>query len=243
MRNSTKTAEWVAKVVAENPIIKIMNPQTGQWDGNIRTCPVRLNFFHNSLHVPVAGQGDGGEAKTPSFEVQLLFPACAGPQIDQVLRLAVAEHERRVFPNNFGPDGRSFGLHSPFREQGEKQNYSGFTPGGIFISAKTQYKPPVVDVANNPIVDTGRAYPGVWAIVSINLFDYGNRPPRPKKGVSFGLQAVMIVADDTPLAGGAVDPKTQFQGVQISASFDPSAAFGQQRAAPPPPPPGANLLG
>ena len=242
MRDSAKSAEWVAKVVAANPITKIMNAQ-GQWDGNIRTCPVRLNFFNNSLHTAVVGKNDDGTPRqTGTFEIQLLFPPAAGQQVQDTLMPVVLDKMRAVFPGNFGPDGRPFGLHSPLRMQDEKQNFAGFTPGGFFIRATTQYKPPIVDTANNPIVDTSRAYPGVWALVSINLFDYGVRPPRPKKGVSFGLQAVMLIADDTPLTGGGVDTRTQFAGVNISGDFDPSSAFGS--AAPRPPArTAADLLG
>lgn len=253
MRDSAKSAEWVAKMVAANPIAKIMNQQTGQWDGNIRTCPVRLNFFNNSLHTGVVGKNDDGTPRTTAiFEIQMLFPPCAKAQVDAVLRPVLLDKMRGVFPASFNPqtgapvsvapDGFPYGLHSPLRMQDEKQNYAGFTPGGYFIRATTQYKPPVVDTANNPIVDTARAYPGVWALVSINLFDYGLRPVRPKKGISFGLQAVMLIADDTPLAGGGVDTKTQFAGVNIDSGFDPATAFGQNT----PPPPvrsAADLLG
>lgn len=237
MRDSAKSAEWVAKVVAANPMQKIMNLQTGAWDGNIRTCPVRLNFFHNSLHVPVRGTNDDGTQRdTATFEIQMLFPPCATDQVNSVLWPEVYALMRSSFPANINPQGEPFGLKSPIREQAEKQNYAGFTPGGLVVRATTQFKPPVVDSANNPIVDTSRAYPGVWALVSFNLFAY----PKPgskfkgNRGVSAGLQAVMIIADDTPLAGGAVDTKTQFAGVNIDAGFDPAKAFG---SAPPPPPP------
>lgn len=242
MRDSAKSAEWVAKMVAENPIRKIVNPQTGAWDGNVLTCPVRLSFFDNSLHKMVYGKNDDGTAKQfGSFEVQILFPPCATPQVDQVLRPLVRDMEFASFPKNFGPDGNSFGLHSPFRNQGEKQNYAGFTPGGVLIRAQTQYKPPVVDTANNPIVDESRAYPGVWALVSVNLFHYPKNAAKfkGKRGVNFGLQAVMVIADDTKLGGGtAVNPATQFAGVKIDAAFDPASAFGAPAApkAPPLPP-------
>jgi hypothetical protein len=229
----------VAKVVAENPIQKILNPQTGQWDGNIRTCPVRLSFFDNSLWKMVYGKNDDGSTKANGgFEVQILFPPCASAQVDQVLRPLVREVELAAFPKNFGPDGQSFGLHSPFRNQAEKQNYGGFTPGGVLIRAQTQYKPPVVDMANNPIIDESRGYPGVWAIVSVNLFHYPKNAGnfKGKRGVNFGLQAVMIVADDNKLGGGAgVKPAEQFAGIKIDSAFDPASAFGQQSAAPPAP--------
>jgi hypothetical protein len=243
MRNSNRSAEWVAKLVADNPIRKIMNAQTGAWDGNILTCPVRLNFFDNSLHTARENKRDDGSVSS-GFEAIALFPPCATEQVNTVLWPLVYEQERTSFPANVGQDGKTFGLKSPFRMQDEKQNYSGYTPGGIFISCKTQYKPPVVDTANNPIVDPARAYAGVWAMLSVNLFAYGIRPARPIKGVNFGLQAVMILADDLPFGGAGVDPKTQFAGVKIDASYSPAAAFGQAKAAPPAPPiPGMSLVG
>jgi hypothetical protein len=236
MRDSTKPADWVAKMVEANPIQKILGA-SGAWDGNIRSCPVRLNFFHNSLHTPVSGKNDDGSNKVAGFEVQGLFPPCAQSQIDGILRPLLAAFERQNFPNNFDPNGVGFGLHSPIRDQGEKRNFAGFTPGGALLRFGSQYKPPVVDTAMNPIVDTSRAYPGVWALVSFNMFAYGVKPPRPKKGVSFGLNAVVILADDTPLAGGAVDPATQFTGIKIDGAYDPAAAFGTAVPARPAAPP------
>jgi hypothetical protein len=240
MRDSAKSAEWVAKVVAANPMQKIMNLQTGAWDGNIRTCPVRLNFFHNALHTPVRGTNDDGTQRdTAIFEIQAMFPPCARDQVDGVLWPEVYALMRSAFPANINPQGEPFGLKNPIREQAEKQNYAGFTPGGQVLRMTTQFKPPVVDSANNPIVDTSRAYPGVWALVSFNLFAY----PKPgskfkgNRGVSAGLQAVMIIADDTPLIGGAVDTKTQFAGVKLDAGFDRHGSAVAR--APPPPRPAA----
>jgi hypothetical protein len=237
MRDSAKSAEWVARVVAENPIQKVLD-DNGQWAGNIRTCPVRLSFFNNSLHTAVAGKNDDGTDKTPTFEVQALFPPCANDQITQVLLPLLYDRVRQDFPQNIGPDGSIFGIKTPLRRQEERQQYGGFTPGGFFLRATTQYKPPVVDSANNPIVDQNRAYPGVWGIISINLFKYAMKV---NKGVSFGLQAVMIVADDNKLGGGAVDAKAQFAGVKIDASFDAAKVFGAPTA-PPPPVPHSSLL-
>lgn len=240
MRDSRMPDDWIERAVADNPIVKIVDPKTGQWSGNIRTCPVRLSYFNNALIVAHAGNNDNGGKNTPMFEVQMLFPPCATAQIEAVMAPEVLAVEKARFPQNIDPaTGRSFGLHSPFRDQGEKRQYGGYTPGAIVITAKTQYKPQIVDSAGNPIVDESRAYPGVWALVSVNLFHYGISPPRPKKGVSFGLQAVMLIADDNKLGGGAVDAKTQFVGVKIDAKFDPAGAFGASR---PPPAPSGGLL-
>lgn len=241
MRDSRLPDDWIERAVADNPIVKIVDPKTGQWSGNIRTCPVRLSYFNNALFVAQKRTDDKGQPRPPTFEVQMLFPPCATAQIEAVMVPEVLAVEKARFPQNIDPaTGRSFGLHSPFRDQGEKRQYGGYTLGAVVITGQTQYKPQIVDSAGNPIVDESRAYPGVWALVSVNLFHYGISPPRPKKGVSFGLQAVMLIADDDKLGGGAVDAKTQFVGVKIDAKFDPAGAFGASR--PPPPAPPGGLL-
>lgn len=228
MRNTRMSDDWIMSAVRNNPLTKMDN-------GNFRTPPVRLAFVHIMKPNPNAKNDDGTPKATPLYEVTALCPPGMMEQINAVLWPEVYEMLRREFPNNINAQGQPFGLHIPWRDQGEKQNYTGYTPGLPFMRLTTQYKPPVVDPAMNPIVDEGRVYPGVWAILSFNPYVFGKSPPRPKKGVSLGLQAVMIVADDEKLAGGAPDPKQEFAGVSVDAKFDAAAAFGAM------PPPGAAM--
>lgn len=244
MRESRMPDDWIMRMVAQNPIQKVLDPATGAWTGNIRLCPARLSYFNDSLFVAQGGNDDRGQPKKPTFEVQLLLPPCAADQVNTILRPILDEFERKTFQQNIDPATNSlFGLHSPIRDQGEKRQYSGYTPGGALIRATTQFMPQIVDAAMNPIVDHSRAYPGVWAIVAVNMFGYGVAPPRPKRGVSFGLQVVALVADDNKLGAGAVDPKKVMAGVNIDSRFDPTNALAggsnpppAQRRPPPPPP-------
>ena len=48
---------------------------------------------------------------------------------------------------------------------------------------------------------------------------------------SFGLQSVMIIADDEEFGGGTANPHEAFAGVNIEADVNPSDAFGS--SAPP----------
>ena len=68
------------------------------------------------------------------------------------------------------------------------------------IRAGANQAVPCVDARLAPIVDPNKVYPGVWAICTIRSFAYDKGVNR---GVSFGLQAVMIVADDTNIGGTA----------------------------------------
>jgi hypothetical protein len=154
--------------------------------------------------------------------------ASVWPEVYQMLRAD--------FPGDFDASGQPVGLHIPWRDQHTKAHkYAGYTSGFPFLRATTKFKPQIVDPANNPIVDEGRVYAGVWAIVSLNFYTFGKSPPRPKKGVSLSFSGIMIVADDQKLSGGAPDAATMFKGVNIDAHFDPSAAFGAAPGVPPTP--------
>lgn len=224
MNNTRMTDEWIARAVANNPFQKMP-------DGNFRTCPVRLAFVHAVKPNPNAKNDDGTPKATPSYEVTALLPPGGKEQLDTAVWPDIYNRLRSGFPSNFNAAGQPFGLHIPWRDQGEKQQYAGYTPGLPFMRFTTQYKPQIVDPAMNPIVDEGRVYPGAWAIISFNVFEFGRSPPRPKKGVSLGLQGIMIISDDEKLAGGAPDPKAQFAGVQVDAKFDATGAFASM---PPP---------
>ncbi|MDE2471738.1 MAG: DUF2815 family protein [Bradyrhizobium sp.] len=221
MKNSRMTDAWVAKVVAANPCQKLPN-------GNLRTCPVRLAFVN--LWTPQEREG-----KKPSYNAALLFPPGSDSQIQSVFWPEWVSLARATFPQNWGADGRPFGLNWPFHPCDEKQNYSGYTPGCQYVGCSSEFKPQIVDPAMNPITSPERIYSGAWAILALNPYTYRQE----KKGVGFGIQSVMIIADDEPLATGGSDPNTDFSGVQIDNAFSPSAAFGtgpvMTPGAPPPP--------
>ena len=230
MLNSRLSDDWLTKHVAANPF-KL------QENGNFTTCPVRLSFVHLLKPDPNAKNDDGTPKSTPTYECTALCPPGAREQINAVLWPAVYEIMRTKFPQNIDKTTQQpFGLHNPLaRDQGEARQYTGYTPGLPFLRFTTQYKPPIVDTAMNPIVDEGRVYAGVWAILHFNMYAFGDTKKLPKKGVSLGLQAVMLVADDEKLAGGAPDPKTAFAGVSITGNFDAGAAFGAPPGVPAPP--------
>ncbi len=172
--------------------------------GEIRTCPVRLSFpFFFEKQPPMeAGQ-------SAKWATTLLFPPGADLSLLYQEAQAVALAK---WPTAFQPGGPT--LANPFRDQGEKANREGYVPGAIFITASSErMQPPVVHVSNPalPIIDKSKVYPGVWALVTLRAFDYDKKV---KKGVSWGLQSAMILADDKSLGGGTVDPVAQYAGVQ-----------------------------
>ncbi len=230
MRDSRMDPAWIERQVARNPIRQME-------DGMFRTCPVRL-AFPNVFKVQ-SRKRDDSEEVNESYNTTLLFPPGANEQIDTTLWQAWVTICKAKFPKNWGADGAPFGLHWPMHDCKDNQQYTGYTPGLRYVACNSRFKPQVVDAAMNPIVDESRVYPGVWAIVKLNLYTYENR----KKGAGFGLQNIMIIGDDTKLAGGGSDPKKDFDGVSVDAAYDTASMFGGPGPVPPAPPPPAPPTG
>ena len=214
MRDSNIDNNWLRDMVRRNP------PQELP-DGQILSGPVRLSFVH--LFTPGKPGDNGQEGK---YGAALLFP----PGVDmRVFEVAWNRVARGAFPNNWTPDGKPIGLHSPFHDQGEKaysaKPLSGYTPGAIFVNVLSKFRPIVVHASDpkTQVTDEARAYAGVWAVASLNTYSYKNK----KTGVGFGLQQVMLIADNSKLAGGGGDPVKTFAGVQITAQSNIAAKFDQ----------------
>lgn len=212
MKDSKLDDAWLKAMIANNP------PSVRE-NGNLVTGPVRLAFA--ALDKPGKPGQDGGEGK---FGAALLFPPGVSLKIFSEAWLAVC---RQYFPNNFDQAGNPVGLHMPFHEQREKafgaKPLAGYTEGGYHFTASSKFKPTIVDFNMNPVVDPSKLYSGVWAIVACNVYHYGLSPPRPKKGASFGMQTVMIIADDMRLVGGGGDPKSDFAQIRITAQSNIAA--------------------
>jgi ssDNA-binding protein len=212
MKDSKIDPRWVQEQMRANP--PSLRP-----NGDIFSGPVRLSF--PNLEKPGKPGDDGGDGK---YGASLLFP----PGTDMGLFSKLwFEKAREAFPKNFDQNGNPVGLHSPFHDQGDKafsaKPLAGYTPGAIYMAATSKFKPTVVDGSMNLIVDYARVYPGVWAFVTLNAYSYKNK----KTGVAFGLQQVMIIADDTKLAGGGGDPKQAFGDIKITAASNIAARFDQ----------------
>lgn len=224
MNHSIKTDEWIAAVTKANPIRTMP-------DGNILTCPVRLT--HMDLLEPQ--KPDPKEAPDPNkvlkYGCAILFPPGVEGQIQSVIRPACENLARATFKNNVDPaTGEISGIHFPLRKQDEKIDQQGFTRGCAWTRVTTKFKPRIVDPTFNDIENPEkRLYHGVWALVSINPYQFNN--PK-KRGISLGLQMVMLFSDDTKLVSAKADPAKAFAGVQIDSSFDAGAAFGQPNPTP-----------
>lgn len=230
---------WIQQMMAANPPGFVIDPTTGQPNGNITTGLVRVAFC-DSLFVakpqmrtnPQAQQGE----PTLKHSCAFLFPPGVNMSVFQQEWDRIAATDFRECWNG----AMWAGIDPPFRQQAEKVQFQGFTPGGYFMNCSSKYKPPIVDARMNPIVDQTKVYAGVWAIAAVNAYASGKGTP--KKGPRFGLQTIMIVADDKNLEGGAADPRAMFAGAKVTPPAAPvAAAFGA--GAPLAPPPAPSLYG
>lgn len=180
--------------------------------GGIRTCPVRLSY--PQLFKPQTMTQDDGST-TSKYSAVLLFPKGADLAL---LHKAAAEAAKERF------GARK--VNMPFRDQGERVLDDGTMPNGyvdgatmLNVNANTEYKPGVV-LRDGSLASPSDIYPGVWALVSLNVYAYDN-PKR--KGVSFGLRNVMKLMDDERLAGGSASADKDFEPVNID---DIEALYG-----------------
>ena len=204
IRDSIVGDAWIQQIAAAVPIQRVMDEKTGQPTGDILTGPVRLAFETLfELPKPTANM------ENPKYGAALLFPPAADFSLLYEEYYAVCGREFAEYYD--AASGQYYGLHSPFRDQGEKAKFGGFTPGSVFMTCTSKYKPSVIDARGNPVVDPSKIYPGVWAICALN--SYAFKDVR-KKGVGFGLQSVMLIGDDTKFGGGAPDPNKTFGSVK-----------------------------
>lgn len=208
--NTRMSADWIRQAVASNPLQKLEN-------GNWRTPPVRLAF--TSLFKPEFNKNM--KNAEPKHGTVVLFPA----GVDYTaIDAEIAQFAMKEFPDHYNAQvNQFFGLVLPFRDGAEKSmQYDGYMAGQRFCSSTSKFRPQVLVPgaagAWVPVTDESKVYPGVWAILTLNIYSYGKGAKGPeKKGVGLGLQNVLIIADDNRLGGGGgSDPAKDFGGVQIS---------------------------
>ncbi len=210
MNASDMDPKWIEEMWAKFPCQKVVD-MNGVENGNFRTGPVRGSFMSVlTRNKPIAPNPTG------KFSATALFPPAADISI---LKAAATEAALSKWPQAGQVGGPT--LHTPFRQQADKANLEGYTPGGIFITATADQRAPyAVDARGAPITDEALLKSGSWYLFVLRpfVFDAGL-----KKGVSFGLQGVMLIADDRSFGGGGSNPAADFAGVAIDTSAQAAA--------------------
>lgn len=214
MTPTNMSPDWIQRVISLNPCLELEG-------SNVRTCPVRLGFVHLDKPQPAMEAG-----KADKYSVTCLFQAGADIQVlkDVAMRVGVEKWGETAFMNY----AKSSNFHNPFKDQGDKAQYEGFDAGNPYIVATGERKPSVVRQNMSPYEE--RTYSGQWAMAIVRPFAFetlNGQKVVVKRGLSFGLQSVMIIAEDTEFGGGGVDVNAAFAGVQVDTNVNPADSFGK----------------
>lgn len=175
---------------------------------NILSPICRLSYPHLFKAKPIGKKDAAGKLK---FSVSLLIP----PTADIKLLKKAAEEAAM---GEWGSKVKEMRIKSPFLKA-EDYKYEGYEPGWILIRPSAESKPTVLDAAQSPgsLIkitedDSETVYPGRWATVSLNVFAYDTNG---NKGVSFGLNNVMLLNHDESL-GGRMKAEDEFEAPEGS---------------------------
>lgn len=182
--------------------------------GDIITPKGRISYPNLLTPNPKALTSDGKQ----KYTLSLLLP----PDVDlSILRKAAGEAAKAEFGSDLA------GLRSPFLDAYEKKAGEEFK-GWTLLRMTSLQKPTVLGPDKKTRVEeSSEIYPGRWAYVLVRPFAYR---AQMNKGVSFGLQHVLLMDNDEPLAGSMVRAEDAFAGVSDAAVASAPAETGGKSA-------------
>lgn len=159
---------------------------------SIVTQPVRLAFPALFEPKPVA-KGN----PTLKYQAALLLP----PTYDLK---PIYEAVKAAMLDKWGKVEKIPARNNPVKPCDEKE-LDGYEPGWHFINVKSNFAPLVVDQKRQELIDPERIFAGCWVRAAINAYAWDHT--QGGRGVSFGLNAIQLVREDTRLDGrkGATD--------------------------------------
>lgn len=104
------------------------------------------------------------------------------------------------------------------RDGNEKPEMEGYGDGIMFVPARCDKRPPVVDRDLSPLAaEDGKIYAGCYVNTTIRLYAYDH--PKGGKGVSAGLRAVQFVKDGDSFGAGPVNAENEFESLMDDPMF------------------------
>ena len=169
--------------------------------------PCRLSYTHVFNRYNPDGPQEEGK-----FMTNVLIPKDEKETIEAIKK-AIEEAKKAAIVSKWGGKEPKK-LDMPLRDGDEKddENYDGM----LFVNAKSNTRPGIVDRKKVPIVDEEEVYSGVWAIVSVTFFGYDKNG---NKGVACGLNNIMKFKDDEHF-GGRVSAESDFGDVDLGDDDD-----------------------
>lgn len=161
--------------------------------------PCRLSYTHLFEKYTPEGGGDG------KYMTNVLIPKKEEKTIKALEDAIEAAKKAGIVSKWSGKEPKKLDL--PLRDGDEKDD--DVYTDHLFVNAKCNTKPGVVDKNKQTITDEEEVYSGMWAYVSVTFYAYdvnGN------KGIACGLNNIMKFKDDERL-GGRVSAESDFDGV------------------------------
>lgn len=158
-------------------------------DNKVIFGPCRLSYTHVfNKYTPSDGKGE------PKYMTNVLIPAAEKQTIAAIKKAIEAAKASGIVSKWGGKEPKK--LDMPLRDGDDKDDevYAGM----LYVNAKSNTRPGVVDRNKAPIVDEEEIYSGVWAIVSVTFYPYDTNGNR---GVACGLNNIMKFKDDEKLGG------------------------------------------
>jgi hypothetical protein len=154
-------------------------------------------------------RAEGGE---PVFSCSLLFNTeqMKSPEF-KAMQNAVLALAKEKFPNTPVKT-----LMLPFRDASEK-NYSGYEDGMLYISPWSKYKPGIVDVRLQDVLDPAEVWAGQKVRANVLPFAWTNTG---KRGISFGLNHIQIIDKSAPRIDGRAAANKVFEAVEAEDDTD-----------------------
>lgn len=158
--------------------------------------PVRLSY----CHVFQKYSTDGNDGK---YQTGILIPKSEKKTI-AAIEQAVETAKKQAVATKKWTDKQIKKLEMPLKDGDDKEdeNYEGH----LYVNAKCNTRPGVIDKKGQPVVDEEEIYSGVWAYVSVSFYGYdvnGNR------GIACGLNNIKKFKDDDHF-GGRVSAEADF---------------------------------
>ena len=160
------------------------------------TNPVRLSYTH------ILEPSSSFEGQDPKYSTVILVPK---DDTETIEKIEAAQKQALEDGKNTKFNGK---IPKPWKNtfrDGDEEADLEKNPeyaGHMFmsVSANADRRPGIVDAQLQPVMDPDQVYSGVYARVSINAFAFNTSG---NKGVSFGLNNVMVLGYGDRLAGGA----------------------------------------
>lgn len=173
------------------------------------TSKVRLTYAFIWAARASKNDNDNDDAnENMKYSTRILIPkndAYTLNEYNRALQQAFAQGQKKGYWGSQIPNGFSNPLHDGDTEAHEKgEEYIGH----LYLNTSTYNQPKIIDINQTAILDELKVYSGCYARVAINLKPF--KHPKGNRGIRCELEAIMKLADGTPLGGVPLDLSEAF---------------------------------